>query len=381
MKEQLEWTARSGQVDCSPEEAGYNPQKLELLDQHYLDLIQRKKIQCASYLLSRGGKVFAWKSLGRLSYADEQKPLLPGSLRKMYSITKFFTAIAIMQLIEDGLIHMDQRVAEILKEFDTPMHKEISVFHLLTHTSGVYSDPGYFNEPYSRSWYENLPGTGSNWIKKVLAGPLHSKPGEAWSYSSAGFALLGEIVTRVTGIHYEQYVLDRITVPLGMDHTLFNVTETLYENVCMTSKWEDKGHDYPRTDRKGKPPRAGNGLFSTMHDLWKLGQMMLQNGTFQGTRILGKKSVELMTRNQLTTEYAYHWGANIKKYQFGMGLSLNDSCLVSPGTYSHEGYALSGLYVDPQEQFIAAFMAPPCDSGWVPEAILNSRAIMWSGII
>jgi CubicO group peptidase (beta-lactamase class C family) len=379
MQQQLDRSIQTGQVDCTPEEAGYNPRKLEVLDQHYMDLIQRKKIQCAGYILSRGGKVFAWKSLGRLSYADD-RPLMPDSIRKMYSITKFVTAIAVMQLMEDGLLHIHQPVAEILKEFDNPYHKGITVFHLLTHTSGVYPDPGYFGEPYSRSWYENIPGK-SNWIKRVLSGPLHNKPGEAWNYSSAGFALLGEIVTRLSGTHYEKYVLDRITVPLGMNHTLFNVTETMYKNVCMTAKWEDKGHDYPRTDRKGKPPRAGNGLFSTMHDLWKLGQMMLQMGTFQGVRILGRKSVELMTRNQLTTENAYHWGANLKNYRFAMGLSLNDACLVSPGTYSHEGYALSGLYVDPQEQFVAAFMAPPCDSGWVPEAVLNPRAIMWSGII
>jgi hypothetical protein len=71
MLKQIECTVLNGQVDCSPEEAGYNPQKLELLDRHYANLIEKKKIQCAGYILSRGGKVFASKALGRLSYADE----------------------------------------------------------------------------------------------------------------------------------------------------------------------------------------------------------------------------------------------------------------------------------------------------------------------
>jgi CubicO group peptidase (beta-lactamase class C family) len=378
MHVQLDGLIRNGPLDCSPEDVGYNPKKLELLDQHYMNLIKLQKIQCAGYLLSLGGKVFAWKSLGNLSYTDDQEPLLPQSIRKMYSITKFFTAIAIMQLVEEGYIYLGQKVAEILKEFDTPIHKDITVFHLLTHTSGVYADPGYFNEPYTRDWYEYLPGKG-NWIENVLAGPLHNQPGEAWNYSSAGFSFLGEIVTRISKIPYEQYVLDKITLPLGMNSTMFNIPESLHDNVCVTAEWEEKGLRNP-SERDGMPPRAGNGLYSSMYDLWKLGQMMLQKGTFQGKRILSRKSVEMMTRNQLTTEHAYMWSANIKNYRFGLGLGLNDACLVSPGTYSHEGYALSGLYVDPQEQFVAAFMAPPRGSSWLPEAILNTRAIMWSGI-
>jgi len=379
MQKFLEWTTHSGQLDCTPEEAGYDSRRLEILDRHYGDLIERRKIQCAGYLLSRGGKVFAWKSLGRLSYEGD-KPLLPNSLRRMYSVTKFVTAVAVMQAVEEGLLQIDLPVWRVLPEFDNPYHRKISVFHLLTHTSGIYPDAGYYQEPYLRPWYERIQkGRGDNWIKRVLRGPLPYEPGEQWHYSSAGYALLGEILARVSGKSYEQFVYDRITKPLGMNDTVFELTDGMYDNLCVTLKWE--GRRNAPDNRKGLPARAGNGLYSTLPDLWKLGQAMLQMGTFRGARILGKKSVELMTRNQLDAVFAYYWGAKISNYRFGLGLSLNEASLVSPGTYSHEGAALSGLYVDPKEQFVAVFMAPPAEHfAWVPEAILNARAIMWSGI-
>jgi CubicO group peptidase (beta-lactamase class C family) len=141
--------------------------------------------------------------MGRVRYDDETRELMSDSIRKVYSITKLFTAVAVMQMVEEGKIRLDQPVGDWLNHFRTPLHQDITVFHLLTHTSGIYADPGYFSEPYGRDWYEWLPGEG-DWIRKILAGPLACKPGAEWVYSSAAYAILGEIIGVVSGIPFER---------------------------------------------------------------------------------------------------------------------------------------------------------------------------------
>lgn len=372
-----------GATEVSPEQVDYNPEKLTQLDNLFTGLIRDKKLQCAGYLLSRYGKTFAHKSMGNLTYEDNSPDYMPNSIRRIASITKMFTAIAIMKLVEEGKVNTEDFVADIIKEFDTDLHRKIRIWHLLTHTSGICPDSGYFNEPYESGWWHLLDrdNTGEekmNWIKAMLSGTVHAKPGEEWIYSTSCYMVLGEIITRRSGMDCEQYIIEKIVKPLGMDNTFFDVPKELYNDVCCTNEWNKKGLN--NTREAGDPPRTGGGLYSTLSDLNKLGQMMLNKGQYNGARILGRKTVEAMTRNKLSGVPAFHWGDNFTDMPMGLGLFLSTSVLVTPGTFGHEGAGRSALDIDSKEGLVAA-MFIPTNIEWVGESLLNSRAMIWSGLL
>jgi len=368
-----------GSVQATPENAGYRSESLQNLDNLLVHLIEEEKLQCSSYMLSRNGKIFANKSMGKLCGFDERGDLQPDSIRGIASITKIYTTIAILQLIEKAYIYLSQPVSSIISEFDTPIHSGITIFHLLTHTSGLCPDSGYYNEPYPRGWWGNS-GDG-NWIKSGLSGPVLKKPGEEWIYSSFCFMVLGEIVSRISGIPYEEYVQKNIIEPMGLENTFFSVPKSLHSKVCMLSEREEKRLSPSEEPDNNRPPRSAGGIYSTLEDLTKLGQLMLNKGTFNGHCILGRKTIEIMTTNQIGNIPAFHWGNQFKAYHQGLGWRITSrNTFSSPGTFGHEGAGRSSLYIDPVEQLIAV-MIVPSQISWVPESIIGVQGIIWSGLI
>lgn len=377
MSENNNLTIHHGKIDANPREVGYDETRLEILDRHFMKIIESNKIQCASYLLSKDGQVFACRSMGKLRY-DDTREFMPDSIRRIASITKVVTSICVMQLVEKGLIYLNQPVSSIIPEFDTVQHKKITVFHLLTHTSGLSADPGYFTEPYPRNWWNTE--SEDSWIKQFLTGPLLCQPGEQWNYSSMGFAILGEIVTRVSGVVYEQYAMENVIKPLGMNRSFFDVPEELHEEMCCINKFEVERLN-KKYEGTNMPSRAGGGLFSTLEDLKRLGQMLLNKGTYNGNILLGRKTVEAMTSKQLGAGVpAFMWGAQLKSFNYGIGMHIERDTLLSPGSFSHEGAGRSALYMDPVENFLAAYFVPSNES-WAPESIISPRSIIWSGIL
>ncbi len=371
-------TIHNGVVDVAPEQVNYNPERLGQLDSHFQKLIQDRKIQGAGYLLSRNGKVFAHRSMGKLCYDNDTAELMPDSIRILYSLTKLFTAIAVMKLVEDGELYIEQPVMTIIDEFDTPAHNKINIFHLLTHTAGICPVGGYFGEPYpeEREWRKE-----DNWIKAALSGPVNTPPGEEWVYCTFGYTVLGEIISRVAGINCEEYIRRNILTPLSMNDTFFDLPENAIKRTCFVSKHEKKELNHKSEVNQNRAPRSDWGLYTTLYDLWKFGQMILDGGTFNGNRIISRKTLEYMTRNHLKPNTpAYHWGAKFQDFKHGLGFNLLLSELLSPDTFNHEGHGRSGLYIDPTEKMVAAYFIPSKED-WIPEAFINPRTIMWSGLI
>lgn len=381
-------TMHTATVDVTPSEIDYDERTLTTLDTHLQQLIADNKLQGASYLLARHGKIFAYKSMGKLTHREDSTDLVPDSIRGIASITKLFTAVAIMQLVEAGKIYLTQQVCELIDEFNTNMHKEIQIIHILVHTSGLIGDPGYYREPYTRGWWErleaqNVPGFPEerkiNWIKAILSGPSVCKPGAEFHYSSAGYMILGEIISRASGVQCEKYIMENIVKPLALNGTFFNVPREFHHRVCHTNDWsEDRlKRDEYSTD---KLPSTAGGLYSTLKDLFIFGQMVLQKGTYNGVKILSRKAIEYMTKNHLGKNTpGYCWGVDHKEYTHGIGFNLNLSELLSPSTVNHEGAGRSMLYMDPEEDLvIAAFV--PTNIGWLPESLISVRSIIYSGL-
>jgi CubicO group peptidase (beta-lactamase class C family) len=369
----------TGETHCSPEEAGFNPAKLDQLDDFLADLIGRQKLQCANYLLSRNGKIFAVKSMGKLTYHENSQDFMPDSIRYIASITKSITALAVMKLVEDGKIHLGQLVKTIIEEFDTPVHGNIQIFHLLTHTSGLKAIPGYFNEPYPDEDEGDDIKPGENWIKKALEGPLQAEIGTAWIYSNWNYIILGEIINRVSGMEYQDYISANIFKPLGMDSTFYAIPQECRDRYCVIHELEEQ-YIFQNESLDPFPRSAAGGISSNLYDLWKVGQMILNRGSFNGVQVLGRKTVEIMTRNQLTNTPAHFWGSKIKVMEYGLGWYFDYRDLVTPGTVSNEGYGRSALFIDPVEQFVAVYFVPSTIH-WFAEQIISPRAFMWSGLL
>jgi CubicO group peptidase (beta-lactamase class C family) len=367
-----------GFTEATPEEVDYDSRRILQLDVLFQGLIQQNKLQCAGYLLARHGKIFAQKSMGQLNGFTKQGDFKPNSIRRIASITKAFTAVTILRLVEDGKLYLNQPVYTIIAEMDNPMHKGITIFHLLTHTSGIAPDPGSFIEPFPSGWFDG-PYSPS-WIKNILAGPVHCKPGEEWMYSSSAYAILGEIVSRISGVSYDEYVRQIIIEPLGLKRTFFDVPNHLYDEVCVMNEWESQRLTSTEP-RINLPPRAGGGLYSTMEDLCSFGHMLLNNGELNGQRILGRKTVEAMVKKQLFGIPSFQWGNHNKSVSFGLGLGQSSGSreITSPETFSHEGAGRCALYIDPVEKLIAVYITPT-SLDWVPESVINVRNVIWSGI-
>ncbi len=379
MEKSHEITIHLGPVDSSPREAGYRPEKIDRLDALFQGLIREKKIQCASYLLARRGKIFAHHAMGQLHFHGERCDLLPDSIRPTASITKVFTAISILRLIEDGQLYLEQPLKTLIEEFDTEQHREITLFHLLTHTSGLRADGGYFTEAYPGPWLPGFEPGKTSWIKAALSGPPQAKPGELWNYSSMGYLVLGEVIARASGMPADKFIQQTMIAPLGLERTFFEVPPELRAQVCTVREWDEERMT-PDENAAFQPPPTAGGVSSTLKDLWKVGQMLLDRGTFQGARILGRKTVEAMTRNYLTNTPAFFWGFKKKAMEYGLGMNVYSSHIfLSPGTFAHEGAGRCALYVDPVEQLIAVYFVPTTID-WVPESIVNPLAVIWSGL-
>lgn len=390
-----------GKTDCSPEQAGYDESRIEVLNNHLQGLINDGEIQCASYCVSRGGKVFMHGAVGPLSYKKEdQTPLTPEAVHYIASITKTFTAVAIMKLVEDGYTRLDVPVGEILPQFNTPPFNKINLFHLLTHTSGMHPDGGCFENKYEiSSWglidlayklHKKEDGE-FDWIAASLANGVRKEPGVEWMYCSFGFSILGAIIEKLTGIFAHNYIEDYIVKPLGMENSGFKMTADKAKRSILNDEHRERWLNSIITGKEEKDegdeiwekiPSTGGGMHSTPYDLIRYGNMMLNGGSFDGVRILGRKAVEKMTAKAIHNIPNYTWGGNEPERGYGVGFDrrFGPAFTFSEGTYMHEGAGACSLYIDPKEELVAAWIVPFAKEGWFPRALFNVQNIIWSGL-
>jgi len=388
-----------GKVDCRPEETGYDSSRLEVLHAHLQKLMDKEIIFGAEYTISHKGKIIANASMGQGS-SVENKPMQPDTVFSIASITKPITTVAIMQLVEAGYFRLDSHVSEILPQFAEPPFNNIQIHHLLTHTSGICPDGACFPDVAPKeAWdliddaYElwKVKGEGEfDWVKAGISGGLREKLGTRWQYSSFGFIILGEIITKVSGQFANDYIMDKIIKPLGMTDTAFipsvdMAKRAFAKNERHKQKLDDIIAGKPRENTGSvweKMPSTGGGLMSTTNDLIRFAQMMLGNGRLGDVRILGRKSVEKMTTKQLHNIPDYCWGANEpdRGYGYGFDMRQGHAHTYSPGTYMHEGWGTCSIDIDPVEELAVAWFVPFDKVDWVPEPLYNVQNIIWSGL-
>jgi CubicO group peptidase (beta-lactamase class C family) len=393
-----------GKTDCKPGEVDYNEQRLEALNRHLQGLIDDGEIQCATYCISRRGRVFAHGAIGKKSFRKEDSaPVQPDSVRYIASVTKTFAAVAIMKLVEDGVTRLDIPVGEILPQFNTPPYNGVTLFQLLTHTSGMHADSGCFENKYQTNYWDMIDRAYRlhkkedgefDWITAALStigSGFRVKPGTEWAYCSFGFVILGEVIGKLTGIHAHKYIEENICKPLGMKDTTFNITPDMARRYIVTDEEQEKfinkiingAYEPQWIGEKLNIPSTGGGLDGTSYDLVRFGNMMLSGGTLDGARILGRKAVEKMTTLSIHNKPNYCWGANEADRGYGVGFDMRNgpAFTFSHNTFMHEGSGACSLYIDPKEELTAAWIVPFAKEGWFARALFNVQNVIWSGLL
>lgn len=281
--------------------------------------------------------------------AEEQVPMRTDTIFDMASVTKLFTSIAVMQLVEEGKVALDAPVARYLPEFATNGKEHVTVEQLLTHTSGLDADP----TPSLWQGYPDIPSRR----KAVLDSPLVHEPGSAYLYSDINLMTLGFLVEQVTGAPLDKVVHDRITAPLGMRDTGYNppaselgrIAATEYETDPPRGLVRGQVHDENAWALGGVSGHAG--IFSTAGDLAVLGQTILNGGTYHGARILQPDTV----REMLTNHNEAFPGDD-----HGLGFELDQmfymGALSSQVTAGHTGFTGTTFVIDPESRSIAILL-------------------------
>jgi len=374
---------------AKPEAEGFSPERLERIGTAVQHGIDEKRIAGAVTLVMRHGNVVWFKGQGMMD-REGGEAMPTDALFRICSMTKPITSVAVMMLYEEGKFLLDDPVSKYLPEFKNskvlvkppsggepytiPATREITIRDLLRHTSGLTYN---WNETLG-AIYTNanvatglMPydGTIADSVKRLAAQPLLFNPGERWEYS-LGVDVLGRLVEVVSGKPLDEFFRTRIFEPLGMKDSFFFVPDDKVGRLATAyTYYDDKGlnrfPDTPITEGtmsysadyplKGKRLYSGGGgLVSTAADYARFCQMMLDNGKAGRTRLLSRKSVELMTHDQL--------GKIGPDQGFGLGFGVDGikeplSELGSPGTYNWGGFFYTGFIVDPKEQMVVIFMA------------------------
>ena len=379
-----------------PEAVGLSTERLSRIDAVMENHVAEQKIAGGVTLLARHGKIAHLGVYGMMD-VESQKPMLPDTIFRIASMTKPITSVAVMMLYEEGHFRLNEPVSKYIPAFKemhvmptlskgesappVPAKKQITIWHLLTHTSGLTY---HWNERLGEQ-YAALDithgllqdeSTLAEKMKMLATVPLLYQPGAEFEYGLST-DLLGYFVEVVSGMSLDQFFSERIFKPLGMNDTHFFLPKakreriaTVYERAKETpisrkseaptvegalSYTTDYPYDGPRTYFSG-----GAGLVSTAPDYARFAQMMLNNGEFEGIRLLSRKTVELMTSNRL---------ANMDvDFGFGLGFGVvrDESDLNevgSVGAYRWGGFFFTNFFIDRQEQMIGIFMCQLHPSG------------------
>ncbi|HEY2156230.1 MAG TPA: serine hydrolase domain-containing protein [Isosphaeraceae bacterium] len=316
--------------------------------------------------------VVAVEAIGKRDLASDQ-PMEPDTIFRVMSLTKPITAVAVMMLVDEGKVRLDDPVEQHLPEFRgqklyagfegdkarlVPSPRAITIRDLLTHTSGLPDTP-----PPGYTDLDKHPDFTLAEAVKVIAGrPLSFPPGTKWAYSNAGMSTLGRLVEVVSGKPFDAFLRERLFGPLGMVDTTFYPTPEQMKRVAIVyDRKEGKLVEMPSSRSAPDParnrPSPAGGLFSTAEDLGKLCRMMLNRGTLDDRRYLSEKSVAEMTRLQtgdlkcgFVDGMGFGLGWGFVKVPQGVTASLPS------GTFGHGGaYGTQG-WVDPKGKRFVVLM-------------------------
>jgi CubicO group peptidase (beta-lactamase class C family) len=387
-----------------PEAAGLSAARLQHLDrflqQKYLDA---GRLPCALTLIQRRGEIAHLSALGLMD-VERRRPVSEDTIFRIYSMTKPLTSVAVMMLVEDGRISLDDPVHRYIPQWrDLAVYEggfigtfrtrrtsaPMRVVDLLRHTSGLtygFQQRTNVDAAYRKLGFGEIGGSVS--LEALIEGlarmPLEFSPGTLWNYS-VSTDVLGYLIGKIAGEPFEEFLRNRILQPLRMVDTDFSVPPAKASRfaACYSAMPDARMQlqDDPQTSAYLRPPTfvsGGGGLVSTVADYLRFCRMLLNGGELDGARILSPKTIELMTANHLPGEkelpdlsVSLFSEATYTGVGFGLGfaVTLNAARTLMPGgqgDYSWGGMASTYFWIDPREELIVIFMTQLTPSATYP---------------
>jgi CubicO group peptidase (beta-lactamase class C family) len=389
--------------------AGMSTERLSRIDRHLDEkYIQTGKVTGALTLVARHGEIAHCSPIGLMD-AERGKPTRDDTVYRIYSMSKPITAVALLTLYEQGKYQLDDPVHKFIPEWENlgvwiggaypnfvtrRPDRPMSVRDLLSHQSGLTY--GFHNNNSVDAAYRQLSivndaalglstGTLAESARKLADVPLLFSPGTRWNYSIST-DMCGYLVEVLSGKRFDDYLRDAVFEPLGMKETAFDVPDERIDRFAACYIPGPAGgyvlQDDPQTSPYRRPPNmlsGGGGLTSTVTDYFRFAQMLCNKGELDGARVLGRKTVELMTRNHLPG--AVDLSAVAPPGQFsevaytGVGFGLGVSVITdlaraqiagSEGQFAWGGAASTAFWVDPVEEVVAVFMTQLLPSSTYP---------------
>lgn len=335
-------------------------------------------------LVARNGRIVDWQAYGHRDLA-RREPMRRDSIFRIYSMTKTVTSVAVMMLVEEGKLTLDDPLSRHLPGFDAPQvlvggsadvptlrpaSRPVTLHDLLTHTAGYPA--GLKGDELAVQLLERADPHGAadlrGFAERMRRVPVAADPGTRFGYDGASLELLARVVEMASGQSFERFLRQRIFEPLAMHDTGFSVPAAQRSRVVDLTRMGAAGKleiaDTTSARHPGEPLNAydsgAGGLYSTAGDYARFAQMLLDGGTLDGHTLLGRKTVELMLRNHLTmldppvTQFSDAEG-------FGLGgyVVLDPARrgqLGSPGQFGWSGAASTYYTIDPHEHLLAILM-------------------------
>lgn len=372
-------------AEADPISVGVSKERLARITKMMEASIKDNQIPGAVALIARKGKIVYYQAFGTANHQNERK-FKKDDIFRIASQTKAITSTAVMMLWEEGKFGLDDPISKYIAEFKNPQildsilpdgtfkthpaNKEITIRHLLTHTSGI----GYgvidgderFKKIYKNAGITDLFTTENisieESVKKLAKLPLHHNPGESFTYSE-GLDVLGYFIEVISGLPLDVFFRTRIFEPLKMNDTYFYLPDSKKERLVPIQEF--KGNqwelfpvtfydpDYPIKGAK-RFFSGGAGLSSTVKDYATFLQMYLNNGELDGIRLLSRTTVQFILANQIPDLKL--WGDQGNGYGLAFGLVGQKGGDLggrgSAGTFDWGGYFNTQYFADPKEEII-----------------------------
>jgi CubicO group peptidase (beta-lactamase class C family) len=368
-------------MHTTPEDVGLSSSGLGRARTYVASCVERGEIAGAVMLVARQDRVAQLACVGQRDI-EAGKPMEPDTIFRIASMIKPIVSVGALMLIEAGKLRLDDPVSRYIPEFAdatvfdrvedghvrAALERPITVYHLLTHTSGLAYDAPH---PALEAAYDNLDDSRyalPERMRRIAAHPLAHQPGRGWTYGWS-HDVLGRVIEVAADQPLDEYLASAIFTPLGMVDSGFYVPPdkverlaAVYESVAGVLQKVDNS-ETNRITEHFPLLSGGDGCASTVPDYLRFARMLLRRGELDGVRLLKPETVDLMTRNHLAAPlYPLRFGDYVSKgqgYGLGVGVSVEPAASAlagSEGTYDWAGSWNTRFWVDPVKRLIGIFM-------------------------
>lgn len=373
-----------------PSSVGMSPEILREAELLFVEAVEEQKVLGYQLLVARRGHVVLHSAGGKRDVANDL-PMTTESLLNLASMNKPIAAVALLRMVDDGLLSLDDRVSNHLAGFDNPRSESVTIRQLLLHNAGfqrfeVFHEgltPHSDDEPQAPSLAVEARELGEH-------GP-DVEPGTVFRYSNTGYNVVGAIIEKISGKKIDDYLKQEIFLPLGM-HDTFHDTDVTDSDRMSRQYWFRDGAWEDITASSPGLARASGGLVSTAWDYAKFCQVLLDGGSHPSGRLLRRETLELATSPLIEVSEAYlseeveaELGLQSEWYEYrdrraldldrhrGLGFVVSDT-----GVLSHGGVYGTFFYVDPARELVGVILTQSIYGGNPGQAFIETvnRAIV-----